>query len=331
MVKPTLKSIAQTVGVSPSAVSRVLNDRMGNTRVSEETVGRIKAVAGELGYVPNPVAASLRKGTTNNIGLILTTTANPFFTDMLHTFEEVATANGRAIIFNTSQNSIESELAAVRRLINCYASGVILTPWGDDSQVAVQEIIEKEGIDTPVVFISQTTDTGSYVRCDLVESYANATRELIARGYTKIGYLGNLQKGGRHEGLFTVLAEEGLSRDYRMPCRFTSEDGEFGSAYKGTLAWLESGGSLAEVYFCYSDLVAQGMFRALTEKGLRVPEDVAIVTTDNSVLAKTNSVPLTSIAYPAEEIARLAIEAVLEKRAIQKTLIAPVAWRGSTT
>ena len=64
--------------------------------------------------------------------------------------------------------------------------------------------------------------------------------------------------------------------------------------------------------------------------GLRVPDDVAIVTTDNSVLAKTNSVPLTSIAYPAEEIARLAIEAVLENRRIQRTLIAPVVWRGST-
>jgi len=153
---------------------------------------------------------------------------------------------------------------------------------------------------------------------------------LIARGYTNIGYLGNSAKGGRQEGLFNVLAEEGLSCDYRMPCRFTSADGEFGSAYKGVLNYLGGGGSLAEVYFCYSDLIAQGMFRAFTEKELRVPEDVAIVTTDNSVLAKTNCVPLTSIAYPAEEIARLAIEAVLDKREIQKTLIAPVVWRGST-
>ena len=330
MEKPTLKSIAQTLGVSPSAVSRVLNDRMGNTRVSEETVARIKAAAKALGYVPNPVAASLRKGTTNNIGLILTTTANPFFTDMLHTFEEVATANGRAILFNTSQNSIASQLAAVRRMLDCYASGVILNTWGEDSQLAIQGMIEQEGIETPVVFISQTTDIGSYVRCDLVESYASATRELIAKGYTGIGYLGPAPEGGRHQGLFNVLAEEGLSCDFRMPCRVTSEDGEFGSAYKGTLAYLESGGPRAEVYFCYSDLIAQGMFRAFTEKGVRVPEDVAIVTTDNSVLAKTNSVPLSSLAYPSGEIARLAIEAVLEKREIQRTLIAPLVWRGST-
>ena len=330
MQKPTLKSVAVKVGVSPSVVSRVLNDRMGNTRVSEENIARIKEVAAEQGYVPNPMAASLRNGTTSNIGLILTTTANPFFTDMLHTFEEVATANNHSVLFNVSQNDVQQEVACVRRMLNCYALGVILNPWSDDSQVAIQEMIEKEGIDTSVVFISQTTDIGSYARCDLVESYANATRELIGRGYKNIGYLGAAPRGGRHEGLFNVLAEEGLSCDYHMPCRLTSADGEFGSAYKGTLAYLESGGPLAEVYFCYSDLIAQGMFRALTEKGLRVPEDVALVTTDNSILAKTNSVPLTSIAYPAEEIARLAIEAVLENRKIQKTLIAPVVWRGST-
>ncbi len=330
MVKPTLKSIAQTVGVSPSAVSRVLNDRMGNTRVSEETVDRIKAVAGELGYVPNPVAASLRKGKTDSIGLILTTTANPFFTDMLHTFEEVATASSHSVLFNVSQNEIESELACVRRMLSYYVSGVIMTPHIDASQAAVQGMVERENIQAPIVFVSQTAEIGNYVRCDLVESYARATQELIGRGYTKIGFLGSTPAGGRHEGLFRALRENDLSCDYRMPCRFTSADGEFGSAYKGVRAYLESVGPLAEIYFAYSDLVAQGMFRAFSEKGLRVPDDVALVTTDNSVLARTNSVPLTSIAYPAEEIARLAIEAVLENREIQKTLIAPVAWRGST-
>jgi DNA-binding LacI/PurR family transcriptional regulator len=330
MARPTLKSIAEKVGVSYSVVSRVLSGRMGNTRVSEENITKIKGVAAEMGYTPNPVAASLRSGKTTNIGLILTSTANPFFTDMLHTFEVVATANDRSILFNTSQEGIDSELASVRRMLDCYASGVILNVWSDASQTAIQEMIEKEGIDTPLVFISQATDTGSYVRCDLVESYACASRELIARGYKNIGYLGHSLKGGRHEGLFRVLAEEGLSCDYRMPCRLTSADGEFDIAYKGTLAYLESGGPLAEVYFCYSDLMAKGMFRALTEKGLRVPDDVAIVTTDNSTLAKTNCVPLTSLAYPSEEIARLAIESVLKGEKIQKTLIAPIVWRGST-
>ena len=331
MARPTLKSVAEKAGISYSVVSRVLSGRMGNTRVSEENMAKIKGVAAEMGYTPNPVAASLRSGKTTNIGLILTTTANPFFTDMLHIFEEVATDNNHSVLFNVSQNDIEKELACVRRMLSYYVTGVIITPWSDASQTAIQEMIEKEGIDTPVVFISQTSDIGSYVRCDLVESYANATRDVIARGYKNIGYLGPALEGGRREGLFNTLAEEGLSCDYCMPCRLTSADGEFGSAYKGTLAYLESGGPLAEVYFCYSDFMAQGMFRAFTEKGLRVPEDVAIVTTDNSVLAKTNCVPLTSLALRSEEIAHLAIEAVLKGGVIQKTLIAPIVWRGSTT
>ena len=330
MLRPTLKSVAEKANCSYSVVSRVLSGRMGNTRVSEESVARIKTAAAELGYTPNPVATSLRNKKTNTIGLILTTTANPFFTDMLNTFEETAAANDHSILFNTSQNSVEHQLTAVRRMLGYYPSGVILNTWGDDAQAAIQEMVDKENIDTPVVFISQTNDIGSYVRCDLVESYARATCELIERGYTKIGFMGPELQGGRHEGLFNVLTKEGLSTDYSMPCRFSSEDGEFASAYKGVLKNLESGGSLPEVYFCYSDLMAQGMFRAFTEKGLRVPEDVAIVTTDNSVLAKTNCVPLTSLAYPSEEIARVALESVLNGKSIQKTLIAPVIWRGST-
>ncbi|MDT8391376.1 MAG: LacI family DNA-binding transcriptional regulator [Lentisphaeria bacterium] len=330
MSRPTLKSVAKKAGISYSVVSRVLSGRMGNTRVSEDNIAKIKAVAAELGYTPNPVAASLRSGRTSNIGLILTTTTNPFFTDMLHTFEEVATANEHSIIFNTSQEGIDSELAAVRRMLDCYACGVIVNPWTEDSQVAIQEMIGKEGIDTPVVFISQATDTGSYVRCDLVESYARATRELSRRGYGTIGYLGPLAKGDRQEGLFRVLGPGALSCDYQMPCDFTWEDGGFGDAYKAVLSHLEGGRPLAEVYVAYSDLVAQAMLRAFSEKGVRVPEDVSMVTTDNSILAKTNSVPLTSLAYPSEEIARLAIESVLEGKQIQKTLIAPMVWRGST-
>jgi len=329
MVKPTLKSIAQTVGVSPSAVSRVLNDRMGNTRVSEATVARIKEVAAEQGYVPNPVASSLQNGTTTNIGLILTTTANPFFTDMLHTFEEVATAHDHSILFNVSQNNIEQELVAVRRMLNYFVSGIILNPRSDASQTAIQGMIEEQGIDTPVVFISQAAEIGNYVRCDLQESYAQAARDLIERGYSRIGFFGPSGEA-RAQGLVRALKQAGLADDCRIPCRMTRKDGEFGSAYRSMLTYLDSGGPLAEVYMVHSDLVAQGMFRALSERGLRVPEDVALVTTDNSILARTNSVPLTSIAYPAEEIARLAIEAVLENRDIQKTLIAPVVWRGST-
>ena len=329
MVRPTLKSIAEKVGVSPSVVSRVLNDRMGNTRVNEENVARIKDVAAEQGYVANPMAASLQKGTTNNIGLILTTTANPFFTDMLHTFEEVATANGHSVLFNVSQNDVQQEVACVRRMLNCYALGVILTPWSDASQAAIQEMVNTEGIKTPVVFVSQTAEVGRFVRCDLEASYAQATRALIDRGYSKIGFFGPIGEA-RAQGLFRTLKEEGLADDCQIPCRMTRKDGEFGSAYKSMLAYLDSGGPLAEAYVVYSDQVALGMFRALTEKGLRVPEDVAMVTTDNSVLAKTNTVPLTSIAYPSEETARLAVEAVLDSRDIQKTLIAPVVWRGST-
>ncbi len=331
MAAPTLKSVAEKVALSPSVVSRVLSGRMGNTRVSEVNVRRIREAAAELGYVPNPVAASLRSGKAANIGLILTTTANPFFTDMLHTFEEVATANAHTVLFNVSQNEAEKELACVRRMLSCYVAGVILNPWTDASQASVQETLRKEDIDTPVVFISQTSEIGNYVRCDLVESYAAATRGLIGRGYREIGYCGGgIGPRSRATGLFRVLREQGLPDHHHIPVRGQLGDDDFGKAYQSTLQYLESGQALAEAYVVNSDLMAQGVFRALTEKGLRVPDDVALVTTDNSILAKTNSVPLTSIAYPSEEIARLAIEAVLANREIQKTLIAPVVWRGST-
>jgi LacI family transcriptional regulator len=324
----TLKSIAEEADISYSVVSRVLSGNMGNTRVSKNKIDKIKTVATKLGYTPNPVASSLRSGKTNNIGLILTSTANPFFTDMLNTFEEVATGHNHSIIFNTSRNSIEDQISAVRKMLNSYASGVILNTWGDSSQDVIQTMIEKEGIKTPIIFISQTTETGNYVRCDLNESYANATLKLINKGYYKIGYLGVIHNEDRHEGLFNTLAQNDLSCNYQIPCEFT--DGEFMSAYKETLTYLESGKPLAQVYFCYSDLVALGMYRAFTEKGLRVPDDVAIITTDNSVLAKTNCTPLTSLAYPSEEIARLAIDTILNGTDIQKTLIAPVVWREST-
>jgi len=331
MAVPTLKSVAEKVALSPSVVSRVLSGRMGNTRVSERSIRRIRDAAAALGYVPNPVAASLRKGRTSNIGLILTTTANPFFTDMLHTFEEVAYANEHTVLFNASQNEAAKELACVRRMLSCYVAGVILTPWTEASQASIQETLHEEGIDTPVVFISQTAEIGNYVRCDLVESYARATRGLIERGYREIGYCGGgIGPRSRARGLFRVLEGQGLSGHHHVHVRGKLGDGDFDKAYRSMLQYVESGAPLADVYIVNSDLMAQGVFRALSEKELRIPDDVALVTTDNSVLAKTNSVPLTSIAYPAEEIARLAIEAVLENREIQETLIAPVVWRGST-
>jgi len=126
----TLNDVARLAGVSTMTVSRVIN---GSGYTSPESRARVKRAIAELGYMPNVLARQLRSSRTKTLALVLTDIANPFFTAMARGVEDEARAQGYAVVFCNTDESVDEELEYVHVLIQRRVDGVLLVPATDSS------------------------------------------------------------------------------------------------------------------------------------------------------------------------------------------------------
>ena len=260
--KVTLKQIAQEVGLSPSSVSLVLNNRP--CRISEENRKLIKEVAARNHYVPNQIARSLVMRESRTLGLIVPNIESRFFASLAGSLEKRCREDGYALFITSSGGSADDDLELLRQLVTRGVDGVFLVvgdEFSDDR--ALRE--EVSHLPIPAVMVDRAIEG---LECDKVMfdhemgGYM-ATRYLIEQGHRRIACLVNARRSNtgrkRLAGYERALREVGLPIDARL---------EFESEY-----YIPS---------ACSDNIALGLLKRLHEMGKSIPGDISVVSYDNS-------------------------------------------------
>lgn len=309
MATTSIREVAVHARVSVGTVSNVLNRP---DAVSPTTRTRVQHAIDELGFVRNESARQLRAGRSRTIGLVVLDVANPFFTDLARGAEEVVDANGSVVIVCNSGQDTAREARHLDMLEQQRVLGVLITPVAESSD-RLDSLIARG---MPVVLVDR--GSGDQNRCsvavDDVLGGRLAAAHLCQQGHVRTAFVGGpfaiRQVAERHEGFAAVVIERTGS-----PPEVVETDSL--SVVAGRRAAEQLAGLPADrrptAVFCANDLVAMGVLQHLTSRGLRVPDDLAIVGYDDIDYAAAAAVPLSSVGQPREELGRTAVRMLLDE------------------
>ncbi|MDD3925871.1 MAG: LacI family DNA-binding transcriptional regulator [bacterium] len=292
----TLRDLAGIAGVSVTTVSRALRDKPD---IGLDTRLKIKQLARQLNYHPHEVARSLVLQRTNTIGLTMSHLDNPYYGQLSQEIEAQAAKAGYSLLLTIASSTIEKSTDFLNRK---KVDGFILGPVLAGQDVSGLWALRKTGV--PVVFHGNIDlpemDT---VIVDAETAVCNAVRYLAERGHRDMGFLGRtrnnliltLKFGGFQRGLLESGLQ--LKNEWVVETRGELEDG-----YARACALLQQD-KLPTAVFCHNDLLALGVLHALAERGMRCPDDMAVVGFDNIEMSAYSNPPLTTIEQPVERIA----------------------------
>lgn len=304
---PTITTVARLANVSVASASRVLN----GIRTSPATHARVTEAAAAVDYAPNAAARSLRSRRTGQIAFVMPDVANPVYTTMVGSIQEVARSRGWRLMLHSTGADAEDELAMLRDLRHRFVDGMILASL----HLTDAHADELRRAAAPVIVIGRPPE-GTPV--DTVRAYsrkgaAEAVRHLHAGGRRRIAFVngpGHTAPGAsRRQGYLDGLRLCGLPTDdalMEVAEDFMIEPGR--SAAERLLARARP-----DAIFCANDLLAVGALSALREVGHDVPGDVALVGMDDTPLVEVTWPPLTSIDLGSAERARMAAELLLKR------------------
>jgi LacI family transcriptional regulator len=298
----TMSDVARLAGVSVTTVSHVIN---GTRPASAATRRRVLAAIERTGYAPNTIARALARARTQSLGLAIGGLGNPYLSELIAAVERAATAAGYTLLLGDTRDDPSHELRIVRALVERRVDGVLLAPSGE----AGVEFLAAQS--PPVVLLDRFLD----VPLDQVGSENEApTAELVAHlaglGHTRIGMVAGVgglsttvervagyRRGMAAAGLEPLVVEGGSQRDLaRDAAHALLELDDPPTA-------LVSGNNFMTI----------GILRALAERSLRVPLDVALVGFDDFEWADLLAPRLTVIAQPVAEIGAQAVELLLSR------------------
>lgn len=317
-MKVTIYDIAMRAGVSPSTVSKVLNN---NGKLLPETRERVLRAVQELNYQPNIAASSLKKKQTYTIGLIVPDITNPYYSALARAVEDEALRQDYTVLIASTDNNPEREQTQVNRLGPYGLDGYIITANANELSPPLERLLESG---ERVVFVDRKVQVEAFSsRCTRITTDHRrggylAASHLIEAGHTHIAVLSEplylLTTDERLNGFFEAFLEHGL--DTSSISIYAKGFGiEAGHALANQIIHDKS---LPTAVFASNDLIAIGAMQELYQMGIRIPEDVSIIGYDDIAMAAHVVPPLTTVAQPIEEMGRLAVQCVLQNREVDK-------------
>jgi LacI family transcriptional regulator len=304
----TIRDVAQLAGVSTATVSHVLN---GTRVVSDLARDRVLEAMGELHYQPNAVARSLRVSATLTIGLIVPDVEIPFFARVARCMEIAANEAGYSIILCNSDWSFKQELRYLDNLVARRVDGLICISL----LLTAEHIAPLLKRNIPVVWFEQKR-SGRLIDSVIIDNFKGAyqaTLHLIAQGHRRIGCITGLSSASlsidRLAGYRQALQEHGIAFDERLICSgdYTPPTGLSGA--KHLLALPEPPSAI----FAYNDMMALGAMQAINERGLRVPDDIAVIGFDGIALTEHTCPPLSTVEQPIPEMSKITMNMLLDR------------------
>ncbi|UFW90574.1 LacI family transcriptional regulator [Bradyrhizobium barranii] len=301
-----MKQIADAAGVHPSTVSRAL-DPSKKHLVAEDVARRITAEAASLGYRPNRLAASLRLGRSNLVGVLLPDITNPVFAPILGGIAETLASAGYAPVVADAGNDPSQQISFVEKLLNQRVDGLILATVSQDDEL-VGYCLER-GVPVVLVNRSEALDRAPSVVSDDDMGMRLGVDHLVSLGHARIAHVaGPLTTSTgllRRDGFMRAMRGHGLEGVVWEAPHYTREAG------KVAIAGLIGSEAITAVVAA-NDLIALGVLDALRAVGLRCPEDVSVVGHNDMPLMDVVSPPLTTVRIEHREMGRNAAKMLVE-------------------
>ena len=332
--RASLADLARTLGLSASTVSRALADHKD---VATRTKVRVRQLADELGYQPNQLAAALRRGRTNTLGVLVPHIQGHFFPLVIHGITTEAARLGFNVMVCQSSEDAAQERRSLDLLLNTQVEGILVSVANTTHDPAPFEEVRRQGV--PLVFFDRVIESfgaegSSAVSIDDYQGAYQAVAHLAAQGCRRIAHFtGHPTLAiNRHrlEGYHAALRDAGLVPDPALV--LTIELGQAGGA--AAMRQLLAAPERPDAVFAATDRAAVGALQVLKEAGLRVPHDVALVGFSNEVFTTLTEPTLTSVDQCGEEMGRTAVQLLhrlLEGQPAPAVVLQPKLWaRGSS-
>jgi len=309
--KTSLKDIAQQVGVSTALVSYVLNNQKEG-RISKEVAQKIRDTAQELNYSPNQVAKSLKTSKTFTIGLIVADIANPFFSSLARIIEDDAEKSNYTVLFGSSDESAEKSWKLIQVFLNRQVDGLIIASAANTAS-HINYLQEQE---IPFVLIDRYFPElpTNYVAIDNYQAAISAVKHLLKNGYCRISLitfnttLFHLQE--RKRGYLTALQDNNLPENHSWIKELTINDSPQ-AVEKAIDELLALPQPTDAILFSSNTLSTMGL-KYINSLPLKVPDDLAIVSFDESDVSYLFYAPITHIKQPLKEMGQKALKILLD-------------------
>ncbi len=302
----SIKDVAQAAGVSTATVSRVLSN---GEHVRPEVRRRVMEAVEQLAYRPNLLARGLRSQQTTTIGLIVSDIRNPFFTSISRAVEDTAYEQGYSLFLCNTDENPEKEAIYLNLMRDENVAGVIFSPT---RQTAVH--FTSFNLSFPTVIVDRSVGDAEIdmVLLDNVDSAFRLTMHLLEQGYRRIAALcGETSTTGRerYSGYEKALSAYGLS-PVAEHVKFIQPRSDAG--YAAALKLIDAS-QPPDALLTTNSLLATGAMQAFRERNLSIPDDIALVTFDETTWASLVQPPITLIDQPTYEIGRTATELLLQR------------------
>jgi DNA-binding LacI/PurR family transcriptional regulator len=290
--RPTILDVAAVAGVSKSTVSNVMRDATG---VSTDTRARVLAAVEQLGYRPNAAARNLVQRRTNLIGVVVWDLANAFDAELVKRIEQHASAGGYTSVVCNTGGHPELEASRIEALLEQRVDGIALLDFTGDRAVLSRLLADR----VPVVMVSCWADYADCVAVDDQAGISLAVEHLAALGHERIGYVDRpsmeaTTRRARAEAFERAVERRGLP----VRWRFSDED----EIAAGPTALVAA-----------TDHIAVRLIERLEAAGVSVPTDVSLVGFDGIAIGALARIALTTVAQPADDLARQAVTLLLNR------------------
>lgn len=320
--KSTLVLVAERAGVSIASVSRVLNGQPASEAVTQ----RVREAAAELGYVPDATARSLKAGRTEQIALAVADVGNPVYVTMMREIARVVGKSGYRLVISSTGSDADNQVDLLRSLGRGYVDGLILSPLRVTDELAA----ELKASRIPIVVIGSLPSDIELdcVRADSVAGAGLAIEHLVETGRRHIAFVNGpvdtVPGSARLTGYLRAMERFGIATSADM--QVSASDFTYKAGRKAAKRLFDQ--STPDAVFCANDLLAVGVLNEATSRGLRVPQDVAIVGMDDTDAAELANPSITSVDLGSRQRAKVAAKLLVRRLAdrlapVERAVIEP--------
>ena len=310
----TLKEIAREAGVSISTVSRVINNN--SKAASKEVQDRIWEIVRRTGYTPNSVAQHLKQGgiptsevKSRSLACLFARTpammTDMFFSSLARSLEQEAIQHNYILKYSFSSFDINNP-ATFQVIADNHVNGIAVLGRCDKQTLKFLKQYFNH-----IVYVGLNSLDAKYdqIICEGRQAGSTAMEHLIKLGHTKIGYIGETACEERYAGYCDALSSHKipLKREYVADVRLSSEDG-----YRGAKMLLSRDADITAV-FCSNDITAIGAMHAFQESGIRIPQDISLISIDDIDTASYLTPMLTTIHIPTQEMGQMAAKILIDR------------------
>lgn len=309
----TIYDLAKELNYSPSTISRALNNHKS---ISKKTIKEIQKTAKKLGYRPNSIAASLRNNKSRTIGIMIARINRPFVSSLISGIEEVAREAGYNVVISQSSDNYLNEINNARALYESRIGGLIVSLGMETVNTDHFKLFTEKNI--PLVFVDRVPEEFNSYKV-VIDNYSagfKATQHLIDQGCKRIAHFAGAQHMNvyhlRKKGYLDALKQNGLIRDEDLILDLNTMSFEEGKIATEKLLDMDNP---PDGLFSSNDTAAVSAILCAKERGIKIPEDLAIIGFNDDPMASIVEPALSTVSHPSMQMGRISAQKILEHSA----------------